>query len=79
MIDNDGRSGGRKCTCCASLLSSFRQLLLSGLTLMLVCLFVPLLCRLREYIDEHEPADPLIHSVDKKNNPWAERSKCIVF
>lgn len=34
---------------------------------------------LRQFIEEHQAKDPLVNPVDKRENPWAEKSKCEIL
>nr|CAD2169475.1 unnamed protein product [Meloidogyne enterolobii]CAD2205364.1 unnamed protein product [Meloidogyne enterolobii] len=34
---------------------------------------------LKQYIEQHQPNDPLVNPVEKARNPWAEKSKCEVL
>ena len=34
----------------------------------------PVASRLKDYIEEHEKNDPLIHAPDKKTNVWMQKS-----
>jgi len=34
---------------------------------------------LRRYIESNQENDPLVNPVDKRVNPWAEKSKCDIL
>ncbi|EDV27301.1 Guanine nucleotide-binding protein subunit gamma-e [Trichoplax sp. H2] len=34
---------------------------------------------MKAYIDSHIQSDPLVNPVDKKDNPWADKSKCTLL
>ncbi|XP_077979399.1 guanine nucleotide-binding protein subunit gamma-e-like [Glandiceps talaboti] len=32
-----------------------------------------------EFVQKNEDTDPFLHPLDKKENPWADKSKCVIL
>lgn len=32
-----------------------------------------------DFVEQNEFSDPIIHPLDKKNSPWIDQARCIVF